>query len=194
MEAEKLNLTDTDKIPLLTEESVKNFGKTLIIAPHPDDESLGCGGAVALLRKYNLDVSILVLSDGTLSHPNSKKFFKEKLRELREKELGKAAEILGIKNDKIFFFRYPDRSVPDENSVNFHQAVKRLKNFLAAEKPQTIFVPWRRDPHPDHRAAFQLIDKAGEKTTPDHRISDLALRTRRKRGRAFKSRSFSVSA
>jgi LmbE family N-acetylglucosaminyl deacetylase len=35
-----------------------------------------------------------------------------------------------------------------------------LKVFLDAEKPRTIFVPWRRDPHPDHRAAFQLINAA----------------------------------
>ena len=160
METEKLDLTDIEKIPLVPEETVRLFGKTLIVAPHPDDESLGCGGAIALLRKYDLEVSILVLSDGTLSHPNSVKFPKETLRNLREKELRQAAEILGVENRKITFFRYKDRNVPDENSVDFHQAVERVKAFLAAEKPQTIFVPWRRDPHPDHRAAFQLINAA----------------------------------
>ena len=160
MESRKLNLTDTDKIPLLPEVSVKDFGKTLIVAPHPDDESLGCGGAIVLLRKFDLEVSILVLSDGTLSHPNSIKFAKEKLRELRENELVKAAEILGVDERKITFLRYPDRSVPDENSTDFIKVTDQIKQFLEREKPQTIFVPWRRDPHPDHRAAFQLISAA----------------------------------
>lgn len=163
MENRKINLKNLNKIPLAPEEAVKDFGKTLIVAPHPDDESLGGGGAIALLRKYDLEVSILVVSDGTLSHPNSIKFSKEKLRELRENEITEAAEILGVKKENITFFRYPDRSVPDENSANFYQAIRRVKIFLDAEKPQTIFVPWRRDPHPDHRAAFQLINAAKNK-------------------------------
>jgi LmbE family N-acetylglucosaminyl deacetylase len=160
MESRKINLTDFQKIPLAPEESVVTFGQSLIVAPHPDDESLGCGGAIALLKKFDLKVSILVLSDGTLSHPNSIKFPKEKLRELRENEIIEAAGILGVEKENITFFRYPDRGIPDRNSENFGRAIERLKVFLDAEKSRTIFVPWRRDPHPDHRAAFQLIDAA----------------------------------
>ena len=160
MENRKLNLTNFEEIPLAPETFVKTFGKILIVAPHSDDESLGCGGAIALFGKYGADVSILVLSDGTLSHPNSVKFPKEKLRVLREKEIAEAAKILGVASEKITFFRFSDRNVPDENAENFQQAVERVKSFLGTEKPETIFVPWRRDPHPDHRAAFQLISAA----------------------------------
>ena len=160
MENQKLNLTDTDEIPLEAAEFVKTFGKTLIVAPHPDDESLGCGGAIALLRKFEIEVSILVLSDGTLSHPNSRKFPKEKLRDLREKELKNAAEILGVKSENLTFFRYLDRSVPNINSSEFSAAVERCQKYLAQIAPQTIFVPWRRDPHPDHCAAYQLLTAA----------------------------------
>ncbi len=160
MENQKLNLTDTEKIKLEPEEFVQTFGKTLFIAPHPDDESLGCGGAIALLRKFNLDVEILVVSDGTLSHPNSVKFPKEKLRELRENELMEAAQILGVDELNITFFRYPDRNVPDENSPQFDETVERCREYLSDRNPQTIFVPWRRDPHPDHRAAYQLFNAA----------------------------------
>lgn len=160
MEERKLNLTATEKISLENEGFVKTFGKTLVVAPHADDESLGCGGAIALLRKYDVAVSILVLSDGTLSHPNSIKFPEQKLRELREKELLEAARILGVSEAKIKFLRYTDRSVPDEKSADFAAAVENVKGVLAAENPATIFVPWRRDPHPDHRAAFQLMEAA----------------------------------
>ncbi len=156
----KLNLTDTEKITLEPESFVRTFGKTLFVAPHPDDESLGCGGAIALLGKHGAEVEILVVSDGTLSHPNSAKFPKEALRNLRENELIEAAKILGVDESYITFFRYPDRNVPHEDSPQFDEAVAHCRNFLMNIKPQTIFVPWRRDPHPDHRAAYQLFSAA----------------------------------
>lgn len=132
----------------------------MIVAPHPDDESLGCGGAIALICAFGLEVSILTLSDGTLSHPNSLKFPAEKLRALREAELIKAAKILGVKRENIAFFRYRDRSVPNNEFAEFSAAIDRCREHLDKNQPQTIFVPWRRDPHPDHRAAFQLISAA----------------------------------
>ncbi|QIY83181.1 hypothetical protein HER18_06370 [Chryseobacterium sp. NEB161] len=69
-----------DKIPVAPEQCVKGFGTTLIVAPHADDESLGCGGMISLLRKYDQDVYILLLSDGTMSHPGSKEYPAEKIK------------------------------------------------------------------------------------------------------------------
>ena len=101
-----------DNIPLAPEQCVTGFGTTLIVAPHADDESLGCGGVISLLRKYGQTVYILLLSDGTLSHPNSIQYPPEKLRDLREKELLDAAKIFGLEERNIIFCRYPDRNVP----------------------------------------------------------------------------------
>ncbi len=168
----KIDFKNSEKIPFKSAESVLNRGTTLIVAPHPDDESLGCGGAIALLRKFNQEVFILTLSDGTLSHPNSEKFPAEKLRDLREKELIEAAKILGVEQENVTFFRYRDRGVPNENSSDFESAVKRCRDYLAKIKAQTIFVPWRRDPHPDHRAAFQLI---GTAKSANHKIVEYPI-------------------
>jgi len=158
----KLNLADAAKIPLAAAETVVEWGNVLIVAPHPDDESLGCGGAIALLRRFNLEVSILILSDGTLSHPNSQKYPKEKLRDLRETELKSAAQILGVGEKSVKFFRFPDRAVPNANSPDFDSAVALCLDYLTQINARTIFVPWRRDPHPDHRAAYALIKAASE--------------------------------
>lgn len=158
-------LADIAVLPLQSPESVLSWGKTLVVAPHPDDESLGGGGAIALLREFKIEVRALVLSDGTLSHPHSKKFPAEKLRALREREMTDALEILGVPATEVEFFRYKDRSVPDENSANFENAVARCRDYLKKNTPQTILVPWRRDPHPDHRAAYSLIKAASEKRT-----------------------------
>lgn len=155
-----MNQINFDKIPLAPEQCVTGFGTTLVVAPHADDESLGCGGVIALLRKYGQTVYILLLSDGTLSHPNSKEYPAEKLRDLREKELIDASSILGVAEENIIFGRYPDRNVPVISDERFESAVKSISKMLDVIKPKSIFVPWRRDPHPDHKAAFQLINSA----------------------------------
>ena len=152
-------LADISGIALENSASVIGWGKTLVVAPHPDDESLGCGGAIALLRQFDVDVNVLVLSDGTLSHPNSAKFPREKLRELREGEMLAALHILGVEKKCVTFFRYRDRAVPNESAG---KTVERCREYLNNVKPQTILVPWRRDPHPDHRAAYALVKAANE--------------------------------
>ena len=151
---------DLSQIEKRSAATVLDLGKTLIVAPHPDDESLGCGGAIALLRKYEREVEVLTISDGTLSHPNSKKFPPEKLRELRETEMLAALEILDVSPDKVKFLRFPDRRVPNESSPDFTAAVETVKGFLTEHSPATIVVPWRRDPHPDHRATWQIFHAA----------------------------------
>lgn len=148
---------NTENIPLAPEQCVTGFGTTLVVAPHADDESLGCGGIISLARKYGQTVYILLLSDGVLSHPNSMEFPKDKLRETRENELLEAASFLGVEAENIIFCRYPDRNVPNKSSDGFADAVANMSKMLSILKPQSIFVPWRRDPHSDHRAAFDLI-------------------------------------
>lgn len=155
-----MKINDFEHIPMAPEQCVMGFGTTLIVAPHADDESLGCGGVISLLRKYNQTVYILLLSDGTLSHPNSAAYPAEKLRDLREQELIKAAESMGVAAENIIFCRYKDREVPGMKSADFEGAILSMNKMLSIIKPQSIFVPWRKDPHPDHMAAFDLISHA----------------------------------
>ncbi len=157
---QKSPLADVSSLPIQAAEKVLEWGKTLVVAPHPDDESLGCGGAIALLREFKGEVKVLVLSDGTLSHPNSVKFPPEKLRELRETEMLRALKILGVPAEDVTFFRYRDRNVPNTNSESWLEAVEKCRAYLRKNQAETILVPWRRDPHPDHRAAYSLIKAA----------------------------------
>lgn len=157
-----MNQINYESIPLAPEQCVTGFGTTLIIAPHADDESLGCGGVISLLRKFGQTVYIVLLSDGTLSHPNSKEYPTEKLRALREKELLDAAIILGVPEENIIFCRYKDRDVPSINNEGFKDSVEKISKMFKILEPQSIFVPWRRDPHPDHQAAFQLVNAAAD--------------------------------
>ncbi len=144
----------------LTTADLLNFGTTVIIAPHPDDESLGCGGTVSLLRRAGLPVHVIFVSDGTLSHPNSKKFPAEKLRRLRESEALDALKILNVDAGNAYFMRLKDRSVPNPGDQDFDTATQKILRILEKIKPGTILVTWEKDPHPDHRAAWQIVNKA----------------------------------
>jgi LmbE family N-acetylglucosaminyl deacetylase len=150
--------------------ALKDFGPTLVIAPHADDESLGCGGTIALLRQIGVPVYVLLVSDGSMSHPNSKKYPAPKLMQLREKELLAAVEILGVPADNAHFTRLKDSLVPHQNHAGFNEAVQAIAEIITGIRPQSILLPWRRDPHPDHRATWQLVKKAIEATALPCRI------------------------
>lgn len=147
---------------LYAPEALSAWGTTLVVAPHPDDESLGCGGVIALLRQRGQAVPVLFVSDGSMSHPNSKRYPPEARRDLREREAQTALEILGVANADITFLRLPDTRVPVPTSSNFWEAVTIIREQLERLRPQTVLVPWRRDPHGDHRATWHLLRAAAD--------------------------------
>ena len=66
--------------PLLNTEGLsRDLGSILVIAPHPDDESLACGGLIALLKAQKQEVYILYMTNGEASHPNSETYPPAKL-------------------------------------------------------------------------------------------------------------------
>jgi LmbE family N-acetylglucosaminyl deacetylase len=135
--------------------------RVVVVAPHPDDETLGCGGAIALMCARGYDVKVLVISDGTGSHPNSQQYPAPMLRSLRSQETIAALELLGIKDRSLItFLNLPDGAVPTITLPTFQAAKLRCQHYLQQTLPDTIFIPWRADPHADHRATWQLIQAA----------------------------------
>ena len=149
-----------EALPLQPPEALDRFGRTLVVAPHPDDESLGCGGAIALLRARGHSVHVLFVSDGTLSHPSSPSYPAPRLAALREDEALAALAALGLERTAATFLRLKDRAVPSPRAAGFDAERDRCRALIEDIGPQTILVPWRRDPHPDHRASWSLIDAA----------------------------------
>jgi LmbE family N-acetylglucosaminyl deacetylase len=166
-----MNLTVTDCSPLLSTlsspqslplRSISDIAAEpiLVIAPHPDDETLGCGGAIALLKHQGYTVKILVMSDGTQSHPSSRKYPASALKHLRESETRCAMHILGVEPSHIMFLNLSDGAVPTPEVVNFSAVVNHFCHYLANVNPKIILAPWRSDPHPDHRATSQILQAA----------------------------------
>jgi LmbE family N-acetylglucosaminyl deacetylase len=137
------------------------LGATVVIAPHPDDEALGCGGLLALLHAAGQPTAAVLVSDGTMSHPNSARFSPEARRAVREGEFRHALTILGADQAAPLLLALPDSQVPQEAGVaGFSEAAIRLRRFLEHQQAATVLVPWRRDPHPDHRASSRLVQAA----------------------------------
>lgn len=140
--------------------SIESLGKTLVIAPHQDDESLGCGGTIALLRQAGTPVEVVFVSDGSMSHPNSLRYPSERLVALRESEALAALQILGVEEEAVHFMRLQDSAVPGIDTAGFEDASDQFKRLIETFQPAVILVPWRRDPHKDHRATWQIVDAA----------------------------------
>jgi len=153
-------LTDPLALPLRPATTARDFGPTLIVAPHQDDESLGCGGLIALLRSFDVPVTVLFISDGTGSHPQSRAFPSDRLRDTREAEAREALQVLGVTPDMMTFLRFRDTAVPMAGATDFAAAAERVRRVVADARSETIILPWRRDPHCDHRAAWQLLHAA----------------------------------
>jgi LmbE family N-acetylglucosaminyl deacetylase len=150
--AKQMTINDAQPIDPLT------FGPTLVVAPHPDDESLGCGGTIARLRQAGVPVFALMVSDGSASHPNSASYPAQRLRDVREAEALNALALLGVSAEAITFMRQPDSKVVMPGEVDFEDAVAVVTEVLAHAKPATVLVPWQRDPHRDHRATWQIMN------------------------------------
>ena len=147
-----------ENLPLVTLDELDMSG-LVVVAPHPDDESLGCGGLIASARAAGIDVRIVIVSDGTGSHPNSQEYPHDRLRELRESEALAAVAELGIAADAVEFLRLPDRAVPSVGP-EAEAAIQAIKAAADACNASHIAVTWQHDPHRDHRATFALTAAA----------------------------------
>ncbi len=149
-----------DSYPVRAGDFLAGLGSVVVVAPHPDDEALGCGGLLALLRQAGQPVAAVLVSDGTMSHPASVLFSAPARRAVRAAEFRHALTILGIAAEPLLL-GLPDGRVPaNPNEPAFSEAVVRLQDFLKSHNAATVLVPWRRDPHPDHRATSQLVQAA----------------------------------
>ncbi len=148
-----------ERLPFATLSTLIGDGGLVVVAPHPDDESLGCGGLIAAARAKGVDVRLIVVSDGVGSHPGSRAYPPARLRALREAETIEAAAALGLGAAAIRFLGLPDAAVPSEGR-DAEVAVDAIVSTAAACAATAICVTWRHDPHCDHQAAAKLVDRA----------------------------------
>jgi LmbE family N-acetylglucosaminyl deacetylase len=127
----------------------------IVIAPHPDDESLACGGLIADACRQGLRGKVVIVSDGASSHPNSKAYPADRLRSLREEEARQAAAELELRPEEILFLGLSDRFVPHEGK-EAERAIATIADCVREIGAGSLFVSWRHDPHCDHEASYRI--------------------------------------
>ena len=123
----------------------------LVIAPHPDDESIGCGGAICRHTDDGDRVTAVFLTSGELG---LKHLAREAAWQTREAEAKAAAKILGIA--EMYFLRQPDWMLAEAAAP----AATAVAKILNSETPQLIYVPHAREWHPDHKAAGEILKQS----------------------------------
>jgi LmbE family N-acetylglucosaminyl deacetylase len=134
--------------------------KILVVAPHPDDETLGCGGLISLLAQNGSAFYIVFVTDGSASHRNSRAWPSARLAAQREREARNALARLGVPNAALLFLRLPDANMPAPEAPTWENAVATVSDILRRFAPDLVLLPWRRDPHCDHRASWLLTQQA----------------------------------
>jgi LmbE family N-acetylglucosaminyl deacetylase len=123
----------------------------LVFSPHPDDESLGCGGTILKKKKAGATVKLVHVSDGGGS---TTLIPRDQLIAMRRQESRNAGRVLGV--DDIYFLDLPDGQLGE----NMPAAIERVAGILRQESPEEIFVPYIREPMKqaaDHVAVTNIV-------------------------------------
>jgi LmbE family N-acetylglucosaminyl deacetylase len=162
-----------DKLPLAGLKRLIGDGGVVVIAPHPDDESLGCGALLAAAAKGHVPTRIVVVSDGCLSHPNSRLYPRERLRRTRQEEARDAAQTLGLAVQDVVFLDLPDASVPAAGATA-ERAAERIAAVANEAGARSLFVTWRHDTHCDHQAAYAMA-RAAQRMLTEARLFEYSI-------------------
>ena len=121
--------------------------KVLIVAAHPDDEVLGCGGTILRHTENKDDVQIVFVSDGEISRDNSneKKIKRNEAAKTVSKELGCKEPI---------FLDFPDNQL---DTIPLLKIIKLIENILGTFKPNIVYTHYYNDLNIDHQITSKAV-------------------------------------
>jgi LmbE family N-acetylglucosaminyl deacetylase len=126
----------------------------VILAPHPDDDVLGCGRLIVAARRAGMRVVVVALTDGQASHPDSRRWPPATLGRLRRGEMRRGLARLGAGRVPLHFLGWRDGALAEDGSA------LRLRRLLHQIGAGDVAVTSPRDDHPDHQAAWALARAA----------------------------------
>jgi LmbE family N-acetylglucosaminyl deacetylase len=129
--------------------------RLMVLAPHPDDETFGCGALIARARAAGDPVTIVVATDGRHS-TRSAVVSPDELAQLRADELRKACRCLGVPRADLVTLGWEDGTLAGRAP----QLATRLAELIAQRRPEVVLAPCPQDDHPDHRAVYQAALRA----------------------------------
>lgn len=130
----------------------------LIIVPHQDDETLGCGGLIAAACALRLAPRVAYLTDGAASHLGSTRWPARRLAVARKREGLRALATLGVAPRDVRFLDWADGVPCAPGSAGHGRALDGLEAWVRGRPPRSILATWANEPHCDHEAAAGLAD------------------------------------
>jgi LmbE family N-acetylglucosaminyl deacetylase len=138
------------------------FGRSvLVVAPHQDDEIIGCGGAAALQVRAGGEAAVVLLQDGA-DGCEELGMSRAELRDLRNEESRRAAAAIGL--PEPVFLNFPDLA------TNIKPAAEQVRALMVQLGIDAVFIPFVLDAHPDHRVANYILAEALKTIPGDVRV------------------------
>jgi len=124
--------------------------RVLLLAPHMDDEMIGCAGLISQYMAMGARIACVYLTDSAFDLTG-----RERIAHMatRMRETKAAARALGVQ--QVYFLDQPDGRLEENPAL-----IEKIKGLLEKEAPQVLFLPYPHDPHPDHRVLWLLAVKA----------------------------------
>ncbi|MCX6809603.1 MAG: PIG-L family deacetylase [Candidatus Berkelbacteria bacterium] len=142
-------------------------GRVLVLAPHPDDDVMGCGGTLKLHADQGDEVKIVYLTDGSSGFPENfrpSSAEKVKMAKDREDEAKKAAAVLGVGD--LVFLKYKDGSLsPNSNNVKY------ITQLIKDYEPSIIYIPSFLDTNSDHFETAKILSESLRRITNTFKIN-----------------------
>ena len=130
--------------------------RIVVVAPHPDDETLGCGGLIAYQRRRGLPVLVVAASDGEAAYPHRSR---DEIAAIRRLEQTRALAALRVRSANIQRCRLPDGQL----AAHVEELARRVAALV--HPGDLVIAPWVHDHHCDHvacaRAAARAAERAG---------------------------------
>lgn len=130
-----------------------------VIAPHPDDESLGAGGLLHRLSAAGCPATVVIVTDGAAGYPDANPAQRRDLTRTRRRETWDAIRHLCRTGAQPVFFDIPD----GEATGHEDEITERIAAVLSAAGGSAdglVLAPWPDDPHPDHQAVGRAAQTA----------------------------------
>ncbi len=155
--AEAPQWSEVPELPTLKQGRTERL---VVVSAHPDDESLGAGGLIALADSLEIPVHVVLLTAGERSHPDSPTHSAQRLATLRLGEFERAlAELAPLASTT--FVGLSDGAV----DAGEETGIEALVDVIGTQGESTlVLAPWRRDGHTDHEAAGRIAAIAVERT------------------------------
>ncbi|GAA3028615.1 bifunctional PIG-L family deacetylase/class I SAM-dependent methyltransferase [Actinokineospora globicatena] len=128
----------------------QQYERVVVVAAHPDDETLGVSGLMQVLHERGTDVRLVVATDGEAAFPTLSTADRAELGRVRRRELTDSLHIQGMSSVDIHWLGLPDSDLTRHRT----ELAELLTGALA--DADLVLAPWPGDPHPDHQCAGEI--------------------------------------